>query len=87
MIRMMLIGYCLGVRSDRVLCEEVKLNLAYRWFCKLKITDSVPDHSTFSKSRTGRLREPDAIRFVFEHASQTRNPATPEQVTHIDKKS
>jgi transposase len=66
MIRMMLIGYCLGIRSDRLLCEEVKLNLAYRWFCKLKITDLVPDHSTFSKNRTGRFRESDALRFVFE---------------------
>jgi transposase len=70
MIRMMLIGYCLGVRSDRVLCEEVKLNLAYRWFCKLKITDSVPDHSTFSKNRTGRFRESDGFRFVFERILQ-----------------
>lgn len=66
MIRMMLIGYCLGIRSDRLLCEEVKLNLAYRWFCKLKITDKVPDHSTFSKNRTGRFRESDAFRFIFE---------------------
>ena len=66
MIRMMLIGYCLGIRSDRLLCEEVKLNLAYRWFCKLKITDPVPDHSTFSKNRNGRFRESEALRFVFE---------------------
>jgi transposase len=66
MIRMMLIGYCLGIRSDRLLCEEVKLNLAYRWFCRLKITDPVPDHSTFSKNRNGRFRESDALRFVFE---------------------
>lgn len=66
MIRMMLIGYCLGIRSDRLLCEEVKLNLAYRWFCKLKISDPVPDHSTFSKNRNGRFRESDALRFVFE---------------------
>jgi transposase len=66
MIRMMLIGYCLGIRSDRLLCEEVKLNLGYRWFCRLKITDPVPDHSTFSKNRNGRFRESDALRFVFE---------------------
>jgi transposase len=67
---MMLIGYCLGIRSDRILCEEVRLNLAYRWFCKLKITDSVPDQSTFSKNRTGRFRESDAFRFVFERILQ-----------------
>lgn len=66
MIRMMLIGYCLGIRSDRLLCEEVNLNLAYRWFCKLSINDKVPDHSTFSKNRHGRFREAEAFRFVFE---------------------
>ena len=66
MIRMLLIGYCLGIRSERQLCEEVKLNLAYRWFCKLSIEDPVPDHSTFSKNRHGRLREAEAFRFVFE---------------------
>jgi transposase len=66
MIRMLLIGYCLGIRSERQLCEEVKLNLAYRWFCRLKITDPVPDHSTFSKNRHGRFRESEAFRYVFE---------------------
>ena len=66
MMRMMLIGYCLGIRSDRLLCEEVNLNLAYRWFCKLSVNDKVPDHSTFSKNRHGRFREAEAFRFVFE---------------------
>lgn len=66
MIRMLLIGYCLGIRSERQLCEEVKLNLAYRWFCRLSIEDKVPDHSTFSKNRHGRFREAEAFRFVFE---------------------
>jgi len=66
MIRMLLIGYCLGIRSERQLCEEVKLNLAYRWFCRLSIEDQVPDHSTFSKNRHGRFREAEAFRFVFE---------------------
>ena len=66
MIRMLLIGYCLGIRSERQLCEEVKLNLAYRWFCRLSITDEVPDHSTFSKNRHGRFRESEAFRYVFE---------------------
>ena len=55
MIRMLIIGYCLGIRSERRLCEEVKLNLAYRWFCRLSIEDPVPDHTTFSKNRHGRL--------------------------------
>jgi transposase len=66
MIRMLIIGYCLGIRSERRLCEEVKLNLAYRWFCRLSIEDAVPDHSTFSKNRHGRFREAQTLRFVFE---------------------
>ena len=66
MIRMLLIGYCCGIRSERQLCYEVTMNLAYRWFCKLKITDEVPHHSTFSKNRHGRFRESEAFRFVFE---------------------
>jgi hypothetical protein len=67
MIRMPVIGYCCGIRSERQLCYEVSMNLAYRWFCKLKITDKVPDHSTLSKNRHGRFRESDLFRFVFEH--------------------
>jgi len=66
MIRMLLIGYCLGIRSERQLCEEVKLNLAYRWFCRLSISDPVPDHSTFSKNRHGRFRDSEVFRHVFE---------------------
>src|SRR5262244_1151921 len=66
MIRMLIIGYCLGVRSERRLCEEVHLNLAYRWFCRLGLDGDVPDHSTFSKNRHGRFRESDLLRRVFE---------------------
>jgi transposase len=66
MFRMLIIGYCYGIRSERRLCEEVKLNLAYRWFCRLSIEDAVPDHSTFSKNRHGRFRESEALRFLFE---------------------
>ena len=66
MIRMLLIGYCYGIRSERRLCEEVKLNLAYRWFCRLSIEDKVPNHSTFSKNRHGRFRESEALRLLFE---------------------
>ena len=51
MIRMLLVGYCFGIRSERRLCEEVHLNLAYRWFCRLGLDGDVPDHSTFSKNR------------------------------------
>src|SRR5580704_10492864 len=57
MIRMLIAGYCMGIRSERRLCEEVHLNLAYRWFCRLGLDEKVPDHSTFSKNRHGRFRE------------------------------
>jgi transposase len=66
MIRMLLIGYCLGIRSERRLCEEVHLNLAYRWFCRLRLDGAVPDHSTFSKNRHGRFRDSDLLRRLFE---------------------
>ncbi len=66
MMRMLIIGYCYGIRSERRLCEEVQLNLAYRWFCRLSIEDKVPDHSTFSTNRHGRFRDSDAFRFMFE---------------------
>jgi len=66
MIRMLIVGYCFGIRSERRLCEEVHLNLAYRWFCRLGLEGQVPDHSTFSKNRHGRFRESDLLRRVFE---------------------
>ena len=54
LIRMLLVGYCFGIRSERRLCEEVHLNLAYRWFCQLGLDGDVPNHSTFSKALHGR---------------------------------
>ena len=66
MIRMLIIGYCYGIRSERRLCEEVELHLAYRWFCRLDLDDQVPDHSTFSVNRHGRFRDSDILRQVFE---------------------
>lgn len=63
---MLILGYCFGIRSERRLCEEVHLNLAYRWFCRLGLEDPVPDHSTFSRNRHGRFRDGDTLRFVFE---------------------
>ena len=66
MIRMLIVGYCYGIRSERRLCEEVSLNLAYRWFCRLDLDDTVPDHSTFSKNRHGRFRDSNLLRYVFE---------------------
>ena len=66
MIRMLLVGYCFGIRSERRLCEEVHLNLGYRWFCRLGLDGDVSDHSTFSKNRHGRFRESDLLRRLFE---------------------
>ena len=66
LIRMLLVGYCFGIRSERRLCEEVHLNLAYRWFCRLGLDGAVPDHSTFSKNRHGRFRESDLLRQLFD---------------------
>jgi transposase len=66
MIRMLIIGYWFGIRSERRLCEEVHLNLAYRWFCRLGLEGDVPDHSTFSKNRHGRFCDSDLLRELFE---------------------
>ena len=66
MIRMLIVGYCFGLRSERRLCDEVHLNLAYRWFCGLGLEDRVPDHSTFSLNRHVRFRESGLLRSVFE---------------------
>src|SRR6201996_3864201 len=70
MIRMLLVGYCHGIRSERRLCEGVHLNLAYRWFCRLGLDGAVPDHSTFSKNRHGRFRDSDLLRHLFEAVLQ-----------------
>jgi transposase len=66
MIRMLIVGYVFAIRSERRLCSEVQVNLAYRWFCKLGIEDQIPDHSVFCRARHERFRESDALRRVFE---------------------
>jgi len=71
MIRMLLVGYLYGIRSERRLVEEVHLNLAYRWFCGLGLTGEVPERSSFSKTRHGRFRDSNAFRMVFESVLQT----------------
>src|SRR6516225_10321926 len=70
MIRMLIVGYCFGIRSERRLCAEVHLNLAYRWFRRLGLDGAVPDHSTFSKNRHGRFRESGLLRRLFESVLQ-----------------
>jgi len=66
MIRMLIVGYVFALRSERRLCAEVQVNLAYRWFCKLGIEDKIPDHSAFCRARRERFRASDALRRVFE---------------------
>jgi transposase len=71
MIRMLIIGYAFAIRSERALCREVQVNLAYRWFCDLSIEDKVPDHSAFSRARNERFRESAIFRRVFERVVET----------------
>jgi transposase len=66
MIRMLIVGYVFAIRSERMICREVQVNLAYRWYCRLGIEDRVPDHSAFSRARHERFRESDVLRCVFE---------------------
>jgi transposase len=66
MIRMLVVGYVFAIRSERALCRDVQVNLAYRWFCGLSIEDKVPDHSAFSRARNERFRNTDVFRTVFE---------------------
>ena len=63
---MLLVGYCFGIRSELRLCEEVHVNLAYRWFCRLDLSDVISGYSTFSQNHHGRFRETDLLRNVFE---------------------
>ena len=66
MIRILIIGYCYGIRFERRLCQEVEMHMAYRWFCRLNLDDKVPDHSTFSVNRHGRFRNSELLSQVFE---------------------
>jgi transposase len=64
MIRMLIIGYVFALRSERLLCRELHVNLAYRWFCKLGIEHKIPDHSAFSRARNERFRDSGIFRRV-----------------------
>ena len=66
MIRMLIVGYVFAIRSERALCRDVRVNLAYRWFCGLSLEDKVPDHSAFSRARNERFRDSGIFRSVFE---------------------
>jgi transposase len=71
MVRMLVVGYVFAIRSERLICREVQVNLAYRWFCKLGIEDAIPDHSAFSRARNERFRQGDVFRRVFERVVET----------------
>ena len=66
MIRMLIVGFVFAIRSERALCRDVRMNLAYRWFCGLSIEDKISDHSAFSRARNERFRDSDVFRSVFE---------------------
>jgi transposase len=71
LIRMLVLGCVFAIRSERLICREVQVNLAYRWFCRLGIEDAVPDHSAFSRARNERFRDGDVLRRVFEQTVET----------------
>src|SRR5215469_12547118 len=71
MIRMLIVGYVFAIRSERQICREVQVNLAYRWFCALGLEDAIPDHSAFSRARNERFREADIFRRVFERVVES----------------
>jgi transposase len=58
-----------GIRSERLLCEQLGYNMLYRWFVGLSLEDAAWDHSTYSKNRD-RLIEHDVVRALFERVMQ-----------------
>src|SRR5262249_59059016 len=75
MLRMLILGYVFAIRSERAICREVQVNLAYRWFCGLSIEDRIPDHSVFTRARNERFRDSDILRHVFERVAEACIPA------------
>src|SRR5271167_2919261 len=84
MIRMLLVGYVFAIRSERQICSEVQVNLAYRWFCKLGIEDGIPDHSVFSRARHERFRQSDTLRRSSDYMGGERAFAHVGQCLGID---
>ncbi len=71
MLRMLIVGYVFAIRSERQICAELQVNMAYRWFCGLSIENTIPDHSVFSRARHERFRDGDILRRMFEHVVGT----------------
>jgi len=70
MIKMLLVGYLYGLKSERRLTEDVSLNLAYRWFCGFELTDKIPDHSLFSQNRRRRFTVSTIFKEIFNEILQ-----------------
>ena len=79
LIRMLIVGYCYSIRSERRLCQEVHMNLAYRWFCRLGLEGRVPHHSTFSVNRHGRFGEIDPG-FAMPHRAHIDPPTSSDAI-------
>ncbi|MCY1307030.1 hypothetical protein D9M69_341510 [compost metagenome] len=66
MFKLLFIGYLFGVRSERQLMREVQVNVAYRWFAGFRLTDKVPDASTFSQNRRRRYTDTTVYQEIFD---------------------
>ncbi|PKR47505.1 IS1182 family transposase [Thalassospira marina] len=66
MFKALFIGYLFGVRSERQLVREIEVNVAYRWFLHLKLTDKVFDASTLSQNRRRRYRDVSVAQDIFD---------------------
>jgi len=70
LFKMLFIGYVFGIRSERQLEKEIQVNVAYRWFLNLNLTDRIPDHSTISQNRRRRFQGTDVFREMFNDVVQ-----------------
>jgi transposase len=82
MIRMLIVGYVFAIRSERALCREVRVNLAYRWFCGFSIEDKIPDHSAFSRARNERFRDGPRKTFAGGQSSSSDHRQSPRRALH-----
>ncbi|VFS51917.1 Transposase domain (DUF772) [Budvicia aquatica] len=67
LIKMMLLGYLFGIPSERRLVKEIQVNMAYRWFLRMSLTEKVPDASTLSQNRIRRFNDSDVFQQIFDH--------------------
>ncbi|MBD8894376.1 IS1182 family transposase [Roseibium litorale] len=67
MFKALFIGYLFGIRSERQLVREIEVNVAYRWFLRLQLTDKVFDASTLSQNRRRRYSDASVAQDIFDH--------------------